>query len=530
MKRPRPLQRLRRHLRGRLAEERGVALILITLLLVVFMGMAAFAIDLGWLYFNSLEIQHGADAGALAGVIYEPDDRPAAYTEAIGAARENGYVDGSLGGPDVVDPTDFTEDPSAVENTHQLRVTVSSDVSTFFMRVFGIDTVNITRTALAEYVLPLPLGSPDDNFGNDPAAGHWPNFWGNIHGYYTGRGMGDRYSSQCVSWQSGSGCTPNPDARPSSGSGTPSAAGGYLYGVKVEPGASNLTVDVFDGPFTRGGGDQWLVGDNPQGSSPGPTTVFMLYGPDPTPADTTDGNELLCVETFAPRDPYADFNGDGSINNGDDQDGDGDLDFDDVEIGLAATGGVASLWDRMCSGTNFDRGPGIYPLRVMVPPTGERGLNRWSMRANASGVSPSIFGLGDMAIYANVDGTLGNTIFYLAEVEEVHAGKDLVVDLWDPGDASGNHSVRIIDPHGNTPGCEYTSSNPSYGGTLGTCDIPTSGSRFNDHWIQVRIDLPAGYTCAADCWWRIDYNYPAQTNDTTTWSARIDGNPVRLVE
>jgi hypothetical protein len=523
--------RLRDSFAARLSEERGVTLVLVTALLVVFMGMAAFAVDLGWLYFNSLEIQHGADAGALAGVIYEPDDRPAAYAAAVGGARENGYVDGTLGGPDVVDPTDFVEDPTAVENTHQLRVTVSSDVGTFFMKVFGIDTVNITRTALAEYVLPLPLGSPDNNFGNDPSAGHWPNFWGNIHGYYTGRRMGDRYASQCLHGGSGSGCTKNDERRLSVNPGTIDASGGYLYGLQVEPGATNITVDVFDGPFTRGGGDLWLVGDQPQGGSQGPDTVFMLYGPDPTPLDTHDGNELLCVETFSPRDPYADFNGDGSVNNGDDQDADGDLDFDDVEIGLP--GGVASLWDRMCSGTNLDRGPGIYPLRVMVPDPGgadDRGLNRWSLRSNATGQDPSIFGLGDMAIYANVDGTTGNTVFYLAEVEEVHAGKDLVIDLWDPGDASGNHSVRFIDPNGNTPACEYTSSNPSYGGTLGSCDVPTSSSRFNDHWIQIRISLPAGYTCGADCWWKIDYNYPSTTNDTTTWSARIEGNPVRLVE
>jgi len=526
VKRPRVLARCR----DRLADERGATLVLITMLLVVFMGMAAFAVDLGWLYFNSLEIQHGADAAALAGVIYEPDDRTAAYAAALGGAKENGYVDGSSGGPDVVDPTDFSEDPTAVENTHQLRVTVTSDVSTFFMRVFGINDVSITRTALAEYVLPLPLGSPDNNFGNDPAAGHWPNFWGNIHGYYTGRGMGDRYSSQCRSWQSGSGCSKNPDRRISTSPGTVDARGGYLYGLDVEPGSSNITVDVFDGPFTRGGGDHWLVGDNPQGGSQGPVTMFMLYGPDPTPADTTDGNELLCVESFAPRDPYADFNGDGSVNNGDDQDGDGDLDFDDVEIGLP--GGVASLWDRMCPGTNLDRGPGIYPLRVMVPDPGgadDRGLNRWSMRTQASGGDPSVFGLGDMAIYANVDGSLGNTTFYLAEVEPVHAGKDLVIDLWDPGDASGNHSVQVLDPHGNTPACDYT-SDTAHSGSLGSCIIPTDSSRYNDHWVQIRVHLPAGYTCAADCWWRIHYNYPGQTQDTTTWSARIEGNPVRLVE
>jgi Flp pilus assembly protein TadG len=37
------------------------------IVLVVLMGAAAMAVDLGWLYYQSLEIQHGADAAALAG-------------------------------------------------------------------------------------------------------------------------------------------------------------------------------------------------------------------------------------------------------------------------------------------------------------------------------------------------------------------------------------------------------------------------------------------------------------------------------
>jgi hypothetical protein len=41
---------------------------------------------------------------------------------------------------------------------------------------------------------------------------------------------------------------------------------------------------------------------------------------------------------------------------------------------------------------------------------------------------------------------------------------------------------------------------------------------------------PADYTCAANCWWKVRYNYPGETTDTTTWSAYIEGNPVRLIE
>ena len=515
---------MRQRCAGLRGDDRGAVLLFFALLLVSLLGMAAFMVDLGWLYWQGIETQHGADAAALGGVIFEPDDQASAYSTAFEVAAQNGYVDAVNS---TVTPIDFRDDPgfAFVDNTHQLYVRVDRAVPTFFMKVFGINSVTLSRHAVAEYVLPLPLGSPNNRFGNDPAAGEWPNFWGNIHGYYTGRGMGDRFSSQCVSWQSGSGCTKNPDRRQTQYivGNEELTAGGYTYGIEVDDSAG-LSVSVFDGAFTRGGGDQWLVGDNPQGSSPGPTTVFMVFSPDPTPLDLSDGNTHLCTLTFAPQDPWADFNGDGSINNGDDQDGDGDLDWDDLPPAL-----INAQWDSF--GCSLDQGPGIYPLRVLTLDNGERGLNRWSMKATAASDTPRLYGLGDMAIYSNVDGTAGNTVFYLAEVEEVHAGKTLEIDLWDPGDASGNHSIRVIDSQGNQPACSWTSTNSSYpGGTLGSCDIPTSGSRFNNHNIKISIDLPATYACGADCWWKIDYNYPATTQDTTTWSARIVGNPVRLVE
>lgn len=506
--------------------ERGAILVIVTLSLVILMGAAAMAVDLGWLYLNSLRIQGAADSAALAGVVHMPDNfsatAPHAVSTANASARTNGYIAG--GGASV------TVSPGY--NIFQLRVDVEDDVETFFLRVFGIDSVAMSRHAIAEYVLPLPMGSPDNDFGNDPATGDFSGqFWGNIHGYFTGRGMGDRHSSQCVSWQSGSGCTKNPDRRetvwanPVVGQIGNATTGGYLYGVEMDAGMSGLAVELFDAPFTRGGGDNWLVGDNPQGASPGPTTVVILYGPDATPADTTDDNEVLCVATFSPRDAYADFNGDGSVDNGDDRDGDGDLDWDDVNHPTGLPGGAATLWDRMC-GTTFNEGAGIYPLRVLTLDDGERGLNRWSLRTSASGGSPRVFGLGDMAIYANVNA--GVTTFYMAEVAEVHAGKDLVIDLWDPGDAGGNHFMEVLTPQGGVATCDITSD--AHGPSSGQCRVTTSGSIYNDHWVKMRIHLADDYTCAADCWWRIRYTYPAQTSDTTTWSAGIEGNPLRLVE
>ena len=86
----------------------GATIVLVALAMTVLVAFAAFAVDFGWLYLNGLRIQHGADAAAMAGVIYEPGDQPQAYLEARESAAENGYVDG---GNAVVTPVDFSDDP-----------------------------------------------------------------------------------------------------------------------------------------------------------------------------------------------------------------------------------------------------------------------------------------------------------------------------------------------------------------------------------------------------------------------------------
>ena len=128
------------------------------IMLVVLLSAAAMAVDLGWLFWQSIEIQHGADAAALAGVIYEPDLRTEAHTEAVAAAVVNEYDDGAA--ETTVTVLDYDDDPTAVENSSQLRVTITHQVKTFFMNVFGLADVDITRTAVAQYSPPLLMGSP----------------------------------------------------------------------------------------------------------------------------------------------------------------------------------------------------------------------------------------------------------------------------------------------------------------------------------------------------------------------------------
>ena len=175
---------------GILGEQRGAILPLMALLLVTLIGIAGFAVDLGWIFWNSLEVQHGADAAALGGVVHVAEDTDEAKDTGRAAAAANGYVDTTLGGADVVQVIDFNDDVTAVENKYQLRTVITRQVPTFFMAIFGIDTVDISRSAVAEYVLPLPLGSPEAYLATTRRATCGPTFGGTSMATTPGRGWG----------------------------------------------------------------------------------------------------------------------------------------------------------------------------------------------------------------------------------------------------------------------------------------------------------------------------------------------------
>jgi hypothetical protein len=499
---------------------------LMALLLVVLMGSAAMAVDLGWLYWQSIEIQQGADSAALAGVVYEPYQRDEAHEHGTLAAVENGFVDDPING-NLIELIDFTDDPTAVRHSSQLRATITQRVPTFFMKMFGIDDVDISRTAVAEYVQPLALGSPESSFGTDPETGYDPGMWASIKGTYGPKSWGDRYAALCLGTSEyGPSCTPNPEARPSVSPGTTAATGGYLYGIEVGAGSSGLKVEIFDGPFYDGNTVFEFAGDLGT-STPDPDAAmwFMLYGPDTTPLDTTDGNELLCVVKYEARSSRTD-----------------DFSWWNLawtQFSELSSSELAQLWDSMVSSpdrttcaSNFDRGPGIYPLRVMVEHDDDWWTsNKFSLRTSTtSGPSPQIYGLGNMSIYTNVD--MGLTEFHLTRVEDQHAGKTLVIEFWDAGDVNSGGSgdtLTILNGSGSMPDCAWTASNGDSGSS---CVIDVSAKKYNNELISVAIPIPDGYTCSGDgCWFRVSYDYTGtQVHDTTTWTAYITGNPIRLQE
>ena len=74
-------------------------------------------------------------------------------------------------------------------------------------------------------------------------------------------------------------------------------------------------------------------------------------------------------------------------------------------------------------------------------------------------------------------------------------------------------------------------------GTLTGCKLTgvSSSAGYNGKSQHIRVPIPATYTCdwasSGGCWFRITVNFgTASVHDTTTWTARIDGDPVRLIK
>ncbi|MBI3748584.1 MAG: hypothetical protein HY262_07045 [Chloroflexi bacterium] len=141
--------------------QRGQGLIIFAAAVVFLIGLLAIVVDVTWYWARTLQVQKAADAAALAGAVWLPEQPTTATSVALASAKQNGYVPG--GGVTVTAVQDSLT-PGGT-NPNQLDTTVSAPVPTFFMHLFGINTLQATRTAKAEYVLPVPMGSPLNYFG-----------------------------------------------------------------------------------------------------------------------------------------------------------------------------------------------------------------------------------------------------------------------------------------------------------------------------------------------------------------------------
>lgn len=487
--------------------DRGAALPFVAGVLAALLGLAALAVDLGWIYLNAHRLQRAADAAALAGVVHLPAFPNRVEADAIAGATANGFEPGEGAN---------TLSWRAVSD-NKLEVTLTSEAPSFFTNVLGFSSFPISRTATAEYIKPVPMGSPTACFGVGDkdilpsslshCSSAEQNFWAAINGDFTAKEHGDPFAVRCIRAGASSGtCNgPNSDYR--------APDGAYYYGIEIPAGKSSFTVRIYDAGFYDRATPQTETGDYDglaYSASGGPTTQFRLYNVDSTPLDPTD-NPIIssCSRSIGPgQDP----------------------------------GTYKNKWFSLCTINN--PAPGIYVLRVDTSGNGG-GNNSYAIGVSTvpnSVPHARVYGINDMSIFTNA--TSGTAYVYLAEIDPIHRGKRLELNFYDPGENCGGVTgctgkpgldafVEVIMPNGDTPTCTWQSRNDA--GTVtnsgsGKCRIQSTDEgipQFNGEWLTAWIDIPSDYDCDSDCFWRMALDMK-NAQDRTTWAARVIGNPIRL--
>lgn len=476
--------------------DKGAALPFVAALLVLLLGIAAFAIDLGWLYLNGARLQRAADSSALAGVVFLPGDINNVVAKSVDGANANGWDIGSVNGVALAGGgSDDLDWQSLADN--KLEVTLSTNIPTYFLKVLGIDDFDITRIATAEYIKPVPIGSPDPCFGIgrtslnggdcNPATAQ--RFWAAVSGPETNKWNGDAFATKY--WDNDS--TWNQES-----TNTQYRTNGYYLAVDVpSPGVTGLTVQVYDAGFYERGDFEVETGDREQDGGNGADTHFQMYTFDDTPLDPTNNVAISGCR------------------------------FDITTEGNAGT--YKNQWRTLCT-LSGSVAPGIYVIRVWTDGN-DGGTNQYAVRANTTSTrNARVYGINDISIFTNQSGT---STLNVAEVEPAHAGKTLELKFYDPGEDDANAFMTVKNPAGNTATCDWVAKNEA-GTTIrsgsGNCRIQTSdgASFFQGLWVTAQVVIPDAYTCTTNCWWKMEIAN-SQPHDRTTWAARIIGNPVHLV-
>jgi hypothetical protein len=125
--------------------QRGNVIVLVALALVGLMGFGAVAVDVGYFVWQREDLQHVADAAALAGAQELPEDPAAAVAAATEYAQRNG-----------VGPRGWVLQPVRVVDGTSLEVRISHPRAPFFLgRVLGFDVLSVTARATAAVQSPV---------------------------------------------------------------------------------------------------------------------------------------------------------------------------------------------------------------------------------------------------------------------------------------------------------------------------------------------------------------------------------------
>ena len=186
-------------------------------------------------------------------------------------------------------------------------------------------------------------------------------------------------------------------------------------------------------------------------------------------------------------------------------------------------------------------------------------LNSFAIYAKSSGGTPRVYGLGAMEAYVRLPGGRACE-FYLAQIDAEHAGKTMVINLWDPGD-TGNlaANLQILEPTATSATCPTNVQllragrarttatprlrQPQRARNVDSVTTNTGGEQPLQRMLADPRDRPAQRLhCAASFVghghqrrWLVEdplqherqhYQY---STDLTTWEVELRGSPVHLV-
>ncbi len=537
----------RRRLIQELSAESGFVLAQSALLLIPLLIFAAFATDIGSWYVEGQRVQRAADAAALAGVAHMPDS-VAAEQAAREVAARNGFLDATPN-----DNTDFETGPVpqvrfSTINGEAVDVEIRTEADAFLGQLV-IDSIDVERYAIAEYVQPVHLGNPTSGLGtgtiSETSLG-LPNdeMWLAVTAYCQDHEQGDPFAvgyydgPSYLNGQRGCGSADNfvyPEANPNP-TFDPNA---YVFVVEFQPGSPAVDIDVYEPGVGCGGSG------STNDATWGPLLNFEIYGPSTSQdhRDFVDSNAPISVISPA-------WNS--CITNAPGADG-----WWSLANNLPTPGPDGGFYYVKVSNRypgSINNSPGDSFWR-------EESQNSFSLRAVRAGQTqlcafsaadttcPQLYALDWLPLYRQVPNN--ESPFYLAEVDESHAGERMVVTFFDA--AEGIDNLQFVDSNGTAMPFEWRYSDTSNGLLSGTDYFETSYSAstdtctwggvganpcldtsdrsdWNDHFVQVAIDIPDNYTCGADCWWQIRYVTSGTPSDRSVWSIVLQGDPVRLVE
>lgn len=130
---------------SRFRDESGAVAVVVALVMIILVGLTAFAVDAGYMYSIRRQLQSAADAAALAGcrVLIDGGDEASALAEAQEFATLNAVAPGD-------DLTMVSTEPQTEVTDTYVQVTVQKETDLFFARIFSKNSARVTATARAQ--------------------------------------------------------------------------------------------------------------------------------------------------------------------------------------------------------------------------------------------------------------------------------------------------------------------------------------------------------------------------------------------